>query len=109
MQLWQDTIETNIGKVAFWAARRDLCRTRITDTAQLAALIDKHGRMPQDLVVVELVDRLRVRIADAKDAAAAKVTHRKADPVKEQRYCDTKLAAAARRRSKHLDVLAGIS
>ena len=53
--------------------------------------------------MVELMDRLRVRIADAKDVAAAvKVTHRKADPVKERRYCDTKLAAASRRCSRHL-------
>ena len=87
-----------MGKVGFWAARRDLCRIRTADTAQLAALIDKHGAMSEDLVVVELMDRLRVRIADAKDvAAAAKVAHRKADPVKERRHCDTKLAAAARR------------
>ena len=103
VKLWHDTIKTNIGKVGFWAARRDLCRTRAADTAQLAELIDRHGPMPQDLVVVELMDRLRVRIADAKDVAAAvKVTHRKADPVKERRYCDTKLAAASRRCSTHL-------
>ena len=103
VKLWHDTIKTNMSKVAFWAARRDLCRTRTADTAQLAELIDEHGRMPQDLVVVELMDRLRVRIADAKDVAAAvKVTYRKADPGKERRHCDTKLAAAARRCSKHL-------
>ena len=103
VKLWQDTIKSNMSKVGFWAARRDLCRTRTTDTEQLAELIDRHGPMPQDLVVVELMDRLRVRIADAKDVAAAvQVTHRKADPVKERRYCDTKLAAASRRCSRHL-------
>ena len=103
VKLWQDTIKSNMGKVGFWAARRDLCRTRTTDTEQLAELIDRHGAAPQDLVVVELMDRLRVRIADAKDVAAAvKVTHRKADPVKERRYCDTKLAAASWRCSTHL-------
>ena len=59
--------------------------------------------MPQDLVVVEKMDRLRVRIADAEDVAAAvKVAYRKADPVKERRYCDKKLAVAARRCSRHL-------
>ena len=103
VKLWQDTIETNMYKVALWAARRDLCRTRLADTARLAALIGEHGRAPEDLVVVELMDRLRVRIADAEDVAAAvKVKYRKADPVKERRYCDTKLAAAARRCSTHL-------
>ena len=103
VKLWQDTIKTNMAKVGFWAARRDLCRTRTADTEQLADLIDKHGPAPEDLVVVELMDRLRVRIADAEDVAAAvKVTYRKADPVKERRYRDTKLAAASRRCSRHL-------
>ena len=103
VKLWQDTTKTNMGKVGFWAARRDLCRTRTTDTEQLAALIDEHGPAPEDLVVVELMDRLRVRIADAEDvAAAAKVAYRKADRVKERRYCDKKLAVASRRCSRHL-------
>ena len=102
VKLWHDTIKTNMSKVGFWAARRDLCRTRAADAERLAEMIDEHGRMPQDLVVVELMDRLRVRIADAKDVAAAEVAHRKADPVKERRYCDTKLAAASRRCSTHL-------
>ena len=103
VKLWQDTIESNMGKVGFWAARRDLCRTRTADTEQLAALVAEHGRMPQDLVVVELMDRLRVRIADAEDVATAvKVAYRKADPVKERRYCDKKLAVASRRCSRHL-------
>ena len=61
VKLWHDTIKSNMGKIGFWAARRDLCRTRTTDTEQLATLIDEHGPMPQDLVVVELMDRLRVR------------------------------------------------
>ena len=103
VKLWHDTIESNMGKVGFWAARRDLCRTRTADTEQLATLIAEHGRMPQDLVVVELMDRLRVRIADAENVAAAvKVAYRKADPVKERRHCDKKLAVAARRCSRHL-------
>ena len=103
VKLWQDTIKHNMSKIGFWAARRDLCKTRTADTEQLATLIDRHGAAPQDLVVVELMDRLRVRIADAKDVAAAvKVAYRKADPVKERRYCDKKLAAASRRCSAHL-------
>ena len=96
VKLWQETTKTNMNKVAYWAARRDLCRTRNADTAQLAELADKHGAVPQDVAVVELMDRLRVRIADAKEAAtAAGVKYRKTDPVEEQKRCDTKLSAAA--------------
>ena len=103
VKLWQETTKTNMNKVAYWAARRDLCRTRNADTAQLAELTAKHGPIPQDAAVVELMDRLRVRIADAKGAAAAAgVKHRKADPVEEQKHCDTKLSAASRRCSTHL-------
>ena len=103
VKLWQETIKTNMNKVAYWAARRDLCRTRNADTAQLAELADEHGAVPQDVAVVELMDRLRVRIADAKEAAAAAgVKYRKTDPVEEQKRCDTKLSAAGRRCSRHL-------
>ena len=103
VKLWQETIKTNMGKVAYWAARRDLCRTRNADTAQLAELTAEHGAVPQDAAVVELMDRLRVRIADAKDAAtAAGVEHRKTDPVEEHKRCDTKLSAAGGCCSRHL-------
>ena len=68
---WQETTTKNMNKVAYWAARRDLCRTRTVGTTQLAELTDKHGAVPQDVATVELMDRLRVRIADAKEAAAA--------------------------------------
>ena len=99
VKLWQDAIETNMGKAAFWAARRDLCRTRTTDTAQLAALIDKHGRMFEDSVVVELMDRLRVRIADAEDAAA-KVTHRTAGVLRGGRHRQRRAGQRARFRRR---------
>ena len=100
---WQETTTKNMNKVAYWAARRDLCRTRTVDTAQLAELTDKHGAVAQDVAAVELMDRLRVRIADAEDAAAAAgVLDRKTDPAAEQKYCDTKLSTAARRCSEHL-------
>ena len=103
VKLWHDTVEANMNKVGYWAARRDLCRTRLAHRAVLAALVGEHGAVCEDPVVVESMDRLRVRIADAEAVAAAvRVAHRKPDPVKEQEYCDTKLAAASKRCSAHL-------
>ena len=103
VKLWSDTVRANCGRVGYWAARRDLCRARIHDAERLTALVAEHGLLPADAWAVELMDRLRVRVADAAEvAAAAKVASRKTDPVEEIRYCEAKLAAAARRFSSHL-------